>query len=237
MAIALNLTVPLKQDPQSQETLKQLATSFTETIQDPLDKALAASRIVHFARFVVIEENQRGRYLQVLTEFDGHPMDYTEFFRTTLGPVFKSIFALAEGAPPWEELNTPDGFLEYMQGLNLKSLGTSSDPNDDRGYLFSAVGDKTVRELRPDPPNASGHVRPPYLDRVKAGETVEVTECGQPVALLAPPHPRTSARQRLVASGRLIPAARPFEVPRRVPARLGAPDTGAALDELREDRA
>lgn len=153
MAIALNLTVPLKQDPGSQETLKQVVSSFTETIQGPLDKALAASRLVHFARLVIIEENQRARYLQVLTEFDGEPMDYTEFFRKNLAPVFKSIFALAEGAPPWEELNTPEGFLDYMAGLNLKSLGTSSDPDDDRGYLFSAFGDKTVRELCPDPPN------------------------------------------------------------------------------------
>jgi len=75
-----------------------------------------------------------------------------------------------------------------------------------------------------------------YLDRVKAGETVEVTERGRLVALLVPPDPATSARERLVAAGRLIPATRPFGLPRRVPARPGAPDTGAALDELRDDR-
>jgi len=76
-----------------------------------------------------------------------------------------------------------------------------------------------------------------YLDRVKAGETVEVTERGRLVALLTPPHPATSARQRLVASGRLLPATRPFELPERVSAPPGAPDSGAVLDELREDRA
>jgi prevent-host-death family protein len=76
-----------------------------------------------------------------------------------------------------------------------------------------------------------------YLDRVKAGETVEVTERGRLVALLVPPDPATSARQRLIASGRLIPATRPFAVPRRVPARPGAPDTGTVLDEQREDSA
>lgn len=65
-----------------------------------------------------------------------------------------------------------------------------------------------------------------YLDRVKAGETVEVTERGQLVALLVPPDPATSARERLVASGRLIPATRPFALPRRAPARSGALDTG-----------
>jgi hypothetical protein len=151
MAIALNLTVPLKQDPQSQEALKQLAAAFSDTIQGAIDKALAASQIVHFCRVVVIEENQRGRYIQVLTEFDGDPMAYTEFFRIQLGMVFKGIFALAEGAPPWEELDSREAFFEYTHDLNLKSLGTSTDPNDDRGYLFSAVGDKTVRELCAEP--------------------------------------------------------------------------------------
>lgn len=75
-----------------------------------------------------------------------------------------------------------------------------------------------------------------YLDRVKAGETVEVTERGRLVALLVPPDPATSARERLVGAGRLIPGTRPFALPRPVPAQPGAPDTGAALDELREDR-
>jgi hypothetical protein len=150
MAIALNLTVPLKQDPQSQEALKQLAASFADTVQPAIAKALAASKIVHFCRVVVIEENQRGRYIQVLTEFDGDPMAYTEFFRLNLGPVFKGIFALAEGAPSWEELDSREAFFEYTHDLNLKSLGASTDPNDDRGYLFSAVGDKTVRELLSD---------------------------------------------------------------------------------------
>jgi hypothetical protein len=148
MAVALNLTVPLKQDPQSQEGLNQLEAAFTNAVQQPIDDALARSELVHFARIVVIREMGRGRYLQVLTEFDGDPMDYTEFFRLELGDVFEKIFALAEGAPPWEELNTRDGFFEYTHRLNVKSLGTSTVGNDDRGYLFSALGDKTVRELR-----------------------------------------------------------------------------------------
>jgi hypothetical protein len=159
MAVALNLTIPLKQDPESQEKLKQLATSFATTVQGPIDRALTVSRIVHFARIVVIEEEQRGRYLQVLTEFDGDPQAYTEFFRINLGPVFEQIFALAEGAPPWEELNTPEAFYEYSHGLNLKSLGQSTNPDDDGGYLFSVAGDKTVHELYPElAPNGAGHV-------------------------------------------------------------------------------
>ena len=111
MAIALNFTVPLKQDPQSQESLRHLVASFAQDVQPALDAALSRSQIVHFARILVID----NRYLQVLTEFDGDPMDYTEFFRKQLGPVFQAIFALAEGAPPWDELNNPNSFYEYTR--------------------------------------------------------------------------------------------------------------------------
>jgi hypothetical protein len=159
MAVPLNLTIPLKQDAQSQAALEKLAASFSATVQARIDKVMAESKIVHFARVVVIEENQRGRYIQVLTEFDGDPEDYTEFFRKELGPVFEHIFALADGAPPWEELNTREAFYEYTHDLNLKSLGTSTDSDHDRGYMFSGVGEKTVRELCPEPsPNDIGRV-------------------------------------------------------------------------------
>lgn len=145
MAIALNLTAPLKQDAESQQRLQQLAASFAEQVQPALDAALARSEIVHFARVLVVGKNE---YIQVLTEFDGDPLLYTEFFRKELGPVFEAIFSLVEGAPPWEELNNPNGFYEYTSGLNVKSLGTSTVGNEGRGYLFSAFGDTTVREIK-----------------------------------------------------------------------------------------
>lgn len=71
-----------------------------------------------------------------------------------------------------------------------------------------------------------------YLDRVRAGETVEVTDRGQLVALLVPPTPTQGARDQLIAQGRLIPAAGPMAMP----ARAHAPaTTSAILDELRSD--
>ena len=46
-----------------------------------------------------------------------------------------------------------------------------------------------------------------YLDRVKAGETLEVTEHGRPVARLTPnPPERQSVYERLVAEGVITPA-------------------------------
>lgn len=72
-----------------------------------------------------------------------------------------------------------------------------------------------------------------YLDRVKAGETVEVTERGRLVALLVPPHPATGPRDRLIAAGRLLPASEPLRTPRRVHAST---DSAVVLAELRNDR-
>ena len=72
-----------------------------------------------------------------------------------------------------------------------------------------------------------------YLDRVKSGETVEVTERGRLVALLVPPNSAVDARERLIADGRLIPAAAAL----RLPLRSASPvPTADVLDELRDDR-
>jgi prevent-host-death family protein len=88
-----------------------------------------------------------------------------------------------------------------------------------------------IRELRQ---NASR-----YLAKVKTGETVEVTDRGELVALLVPPQRSSAARDRLIAEGKLIPAANPGglrHLPRPVSASPGAPAIQAILDELREDR-
>jgi prevent-host-death family protein len=53
-----------------------------------------------------------------------------------------------------------------------------------------------IRELRQQ---ASKHLRD-----VEAGETIEVTDRGRPVALLVPV-PRSGTAERLIASGRMTP--------------------------------
>jgi prevent-host-death family protein len=72
-----------------------------------------------------------------------------------------------------------------------------------------------------------------YLDRVKSGETVEVTERGQLVALLVPPNPARGARERLIADGQLIPSSGVLRLPPRVKA---AKTSEAVLGKLREER-
>lgn len=88
-----------------------------------------------------------------------------------------------------------------------------------------------VRELRQ---NASR-----YLALVKAGQTVEVTERGRLVAVLAPPDRPRAARERLVAAGRLLPAASPtgrLRSPRPLPLGVGEPTTEELLDAGRAER-
>ena len=75
-----------------------------------------------------------------------------------------------------------------------------------------------------------------YLDLVKTGETVEVTEHGRLIALLVPVKAGASFRDQLIASGRLIPASDPFgPLPDPVPLPPGV-DMQAILDDVRADR-
>ena len=88
-----------------------------------------------------------------------------------------------------------------------------------------------VRELRR---NASR-----YLFLVKAGETIEVSERGELVALLTPPGDFRKVRDRLVAAGRLIPAAGPtgrLRSPRPVPIAAGEPTNHELLTVDRAER-
>ena len=65
-------------------------------------------------------------------------------------------------------------------------------------YIMGSNQQVGVRELRQ---NLSQ-----YLRRVSDGESFEVTEHSQPVAILAPLPGRNSALERLMASGRVVPA-------------------------------
>jgi prevent-host-death family protein len=88
-----------------------------------------------------------------------------------------------------------------------------------------------VRELRQ---NASV-----YLERVKDGESIEITQRGVPIAVLSPA-PGLSALDRLIAEGKATPARGDLaawlrENPPGEP-DPGAPTSGEILDMLREER-
>lgn len=92
---------------------------------------------------------------------------------------------------------------------------------------MSAVG---VRELRQ---NLSV-----YLDRVKEGETLTVTEHGHDVALLTPlPKKAMNVLERLVAEGKAIAptkSLRNLRLPK--PGPPGLPRSEDIISEMREER-
>jgi prevent-host-death family protein len=92
---------------------------------------------------------------------------------------------------------------------------------------MSSVG---VRELRQ---NASAVLR-----RVQAGESLEVTDRGRPVARLVPMRPM-SWYQQLIAEGRVVPATETLEenMRKHPPVKLppGSPTLSEILAGMRED--
>jgi len=90
---------------------------------------------------------------------------------------------------------------------------------------MSSVG---IRELRQ---HASALIR-----RVEAGETIEITDRGRPVAILSP-RPRTGNRlEQLRAAGDLLPAAADHgSLPPPLPVPPGLEAPAEVLERLRRD--
>jgi hypothetical protein len=142
MAHTLNLTLRIKQDAENLVKLEQFKSHFG-ALQGKIAAAMKKSRILHFARVVVIED----KYLQVLTEYDGDRKAYTEFFRKELPDVFKLVFSLAENAPKPEDLDDPDLFFSFAKDADIHPLGTSLSPDPDDHFVFSAYGNLTVEQI------------------------------------------------------------------------------------------
>jgi len=86
-----------------------------------------------------------------------------------------------------------------------------------------------IRELRQ---NASEYVR-----RAEAGETIEVTDRGRPVARLAPLPAAESILDRLIAEGKMTPATADIaSLGPPLPPTPGARPLSEIVDELREDK-
>ncbi len=145
MTHALNLTLPIKQDAETQAKLKNLEAIFADKVQPAIEAALKKSKLVHFARVVVIDD----QYIQVITEYEGPHEEYTEFFRRELTQVFAAIFSLVDGLP---DVSNPNDFFKFSKDHNYRSLGRATDGSKDfngqpAGWLFSAYDHMTVEEI------------------------------------------------------------------------------------------
>ncbi len=89
------------------------------------------------------------------------------------------------------------------------------------------MGTVGVRELRQ---RASELLR-----RVEAGETIQVTDRGRPVALLAP-LPESAPLERLRAAGEVVPAVATFDdLPEPLRLKKGQEPPSVVLARLRRD--
>jgi hypothetical protein len=150
MPHALNLTLPIRQDAETKMRLEHVKRVFASEIQGKIDEALKASEMVHSARVVVIDD----KYLQVLTVYDGDHREYTEFFRKELPDVFALLFSLADTPPQSEDLDDPDAFFNFAASCQVRSLGESTEGltgvgGESEGYLFSAFGSRSVKQILP----------------------------------------------------------------------------------------
>lgn len=70
------------------------------------------------------------------------------------------------------------------------------------------------------------------MERVKAGESLEITEYGRRIASIHPAAPRTGVPllDELIAQGRAIPAMMPGPIPPTPP--RGEQDRGLSLSEI-----
>jgi hypothetical protein len=133
----LNVTLPLKQDAASQAKIKVLAGRFATDFWPKVRQVLADSEMVHYARFVVIGDPPR--YIQILTEYDTDFRVYTDYFADNLKDFFGTVFDVIEGAPPVGTTLTRDQVYELVNHFDLPCLG---------GVAFSAIGDRTVKEVK-----------------------------------------------------------------------------------------
>lgn len=119
-----------------------------------------------------------------------------------------------------------------LQPGHTAHLGGSFDPP----FFFTTLcysvymSEVGIRELRQ---NLSV-----YLDRVKEGESLRVTEYGRTVALLTPlPKKDMNVFERMVAEGKAIAPTKSLQnirLPKPGPA--GLPSSQEILDEIRADR-
>ena len=121
----------------------------------------------------------------------------------------------------------------YMAGSNEQatpSPASAYPPRGDHGSSSDAVPARVgVRELRQ---NLSV-----YLRRIEAGETLEVTEHGHPVARLTPlPPQRMSVLDRLIAEGKAFPAKGGNLADLRPPLDIGpGPTLSEVLQQMRDE--
>lgn len=103
--------------------------------RNPIWIALDKLRIVHFARFVFLENNTK---LAIITTYDGSFEDYLNEFIDEIGDVFNALLQHMDGAPPLPVQQNREAFGNYVKA-------------NDRGGIepfYSAYPQATVLDIQ-----------------------------------------------------------------------------------------
>jgi hypothetical protein len=87
--------------------------------QNPIWIALDKLKIVHFARFVFLENNTK---LAIITTYDGSFDDYLNEFIDEIGDIFNVLLQHMEGAPPLPVQRNRSQFREYVKSNDLGGI-------------------------------------------------------------------------------------------------------------------
>jgi hypothetical protein len=103
--------------------------------QNPIWAALTKLNIVHFARFVFLEQNTK---LAVITTYDGTFEDYINDFIDEIGDIFNALLAHMADAPPLPVQKNRQEFHAYVRANDLRAI----EP------FFSAYPQATVLDIK-----------------------------------------------------------------------------------------
>ena len=81
--------------------------------------ALDKLRIVHFARFVFLENNTK---LAIITTYDGSFEDYLNEFIDEIGDIFNALLQHMDGAPPLPIQQNRSAFRDYVKANDLGGI-------------------------------------------------------------------------------------------------------------------
>ena len=116
--LTLIMTIRSDSDYQQLHALLQKIQSAPPD-KNPIWIALNQLKIVHFARFIFLENNTK---LAVITTYDGSFEDYINDFIDAIGDVFNALLAHMDGAPPLPVQKNRQEFLDYVRANDLRGI-------------------------------------------------------------------------------------------------------------------
>lgn len=138
----LTLVMPIKDGVA--DALRERIEGLGKGPVDPFESALGAFQGVHFARFVLLENDTR---LAVITTYDGDFRKYVMDFVDYAGPMFDLLLSFVSDWPADHPVQTyRDEFLDYVEAHDLKCVGT----------FYSAYPELPVNDIVALRPGAAG---------------------------------------------------------------------------------